>query len=167
MGKIVEAVTPQQIEQVRSLLREYRAELPLQLYFDQFEQELCDLPGAYRRPKGSLLLATVAGQPVGCIGLRPFPSENTCEMKRLFVRPAFRGMNLGRALVDRILEEARALGYHRLRLDTHPPLMAAAVHLYCELGFSEIPADPLPPLPGLHYMEIDLAPAADRRAGAR
>ena len=156
MTEIVEAVTAQQIEQVRNLFREYRAELPLPLCFGEFDEELRHLPGSYGRPGGKLLLATVAGQPVGCVGLCPFPVAHTSEMKRLFVRPTFRGANLGCSLVDRILQAGRTLGYLHLRLDTHPPTMAAAVDLYRKLGFQAIPADPLATVPGLLYMQIKL-----------
>ena len=96
----------------------------------------------------------MSGQPVGCVGLRPFPLEAACEMKRLYVRPAFRGSKLGRELAERVLQEARALGYRRLRLDTHPPTMQAAVRMYRKLGFQEVsPADPVE---GLLYMELRL-----------
>jgi GNAT superfamily N-acetyltransferase len=152
VSEIVEAITTEQLEQVRSLFRQYRAELPLQLCFRSFESE--GLPGEYGPPQGKLLLAMVAGQPAGCAGLRPFPQEATCEMKRLYVRPGFRGGKLGRELAERVLHEARALGYRRLRLDTHPPTMQAAVRMYGKLGFQEVsPADPVE---GLLYMELRL-----------
>ena len=152
VSEIVEAITTEQLEQVRSLFRQYRAELPLQLCFRSFESE--GLPGEYGPPQGKLLLAMVAGQPAGCAGLRPFPQEATCEMKRLYVRPGFRGGKLGRELAERVLHEARALGYRRLRLDTHPPTMQAAVRMYGKLGFQEVsPADPVE---GLLYIELRL-----------
>jgi putative acetyltransferase len=147
MSEIVEAITAAQIEQVRQLFRQYQAELPLQYRF-----ELPALPGEYGPPKGKLLLATVSGQPVGCIGLRPFPLEATCEMKRLYVRPIFRGGKLGKELVDRILQHARALGYQRIRLDTHPPTMQAAVRMYRNLGFQEVSTTD--GVEGLLYMEL-------------
>lgn len=156
MSEIVPAITPQQIEQVRSLFREYRAELPLPFCFGQFDDELRELPGQYAPPRGVLLLATVAGQSVGCVGLRPFPAEGACEMKRLYVRPAFRAGTLGRVLVLRLLEEARKLHYRYLRLDTHPPSMTAAVNLYRRLGFQEVGADPLTPVERLMYMRLSL-----------
>ena len=149
MSEIVEAVTAAQVEQVRQLFRQYQAELPLQYRF-----ELPALPGEYGPPNGKLLLATVSGQPVGCIGLRPFPLEATCEMKRLYVRPIFRGGKLGKELVDRILQDARALGYQRIRLDTHPPTMQAAVKMYRRLGFQEVTATD--GVEGLLYMELAL-----------
>ena len=93
-------------------------------------------------PQGLLLLATVVGQPVGCIGLRPFPREGTCEMKRLYVRPAFRGGKLGRELAERLLDEARRLGYSSMRLDSYASLMQSAVGLYRKLGFREVSPEP-------------------------
>ena len=142
VSEIVEAITTEQLEQVRSLFRQYRAELPLQYRFRSFESE--GLPGEYGPPQGKLLMALVSGQPAGCVGLRRFAQEATCEMKRLYVRPGFRGGKLGRELAERVLSEAHALGYRRLRLDTHPPTMQAAVRMYGKLGFQEVsPADPV------------------------
>ncbi len=152
MSEIVEATTAEQIEQVRQLFRQYQAELPPQLR--SFDSELSALPGVYGPPAGKLLLATVSGQPVGCVGIRPFPRPVTCEMKRLYVRPIFRGGSLGRALADRVLQEARTLGYRWLRLDTHPPTMQAALRMYRNLGFQEI--SPANPVEGLLYMELAL-----------
>ncbi len=157
MGEIVEAVTPEQVEQVRNLFSEYRAQLPVEYCSRSLDAEIAALPGEYSPPKGKLLLVSVVGQPVGCVGLRPFPREHTCEMKRLYVRPSFRGGKLGEKLVHRLLREARALGYGFLRLDTHPPTMTAAVAMYRKLGFREVAADPLEPIDGLVYMELRLA----------
>ena len=154
VSEIVEATTAEQIEQVRSLFRQYQAELPLQLCFRSFDAELSGLPGEYGPPRGKLLLATVAGQPAGCVGLRPFPLEGACEMKRLYVRPAFRSRKLGRELAERVIREARALGYQRLRLDTHPPTMQAAVRMYRSLGFQEVTVED--GVEGLLYMELPL-----------
>jgi GNAT superfamily N-acetyltransferase len=154
LSEIVEAVTAEQIEQVRSLFRQYQAELPLQLCFRSFDSELSGLPGEYGPPRGKLLLATVSGQPVGCAGLRPFPLDATCEMKRLYVRPTFRTRKIGRELAERVIQEARALAYQRLRLDTHPPTMQAAVRMYRDLGFQEAPV--VDGVEGLLYMELRL-----------
>jgi GNAT superfamily N-acetyltransferase len=156
MAEIVEAITPKQIDQVRSLFGEYRAELVVEDCFAAFDVEIAMLPDMYAPPKGKLLLATIVGQPVGCVGLRPFPLEGACEMKRLYVRPAFRGGKVGKHLVDRALQEARVLGYSCLRLDTHPPTMPAAVATYRKLGFREVSADPLAAVEGLVYMELPL-----------
>jgi GNAT superfamily N-acetyltransferase len=156
VSEIVEAVTPQQIDQARSLFREYRAQLPWQLCTGDFEGKLRALPAEYTAPRGKLLLATVVGQPAGCVGLRPFPLNGACEMKHLYVRPPFRAGKLGKALVDRVLEEARNLRYRYVRLDTHPPTMRAALDLYRRLGFQEVAAAPLTPVEGLLYLELAL-----------
>ena len=156
MCDVFTATTPEQIEQVRNLFLEYRAQLPVDYCFRKFDAEIAGLPGDYVPPRGKLLLATVVGQPVGCIALRPFPAEDTCEMKRLYVRPTFRGGNLGRKLVERLFDEARALGYRSMRLDSYAPMMQSAVALYRKLGFREIPPDPLEPTEGLIYMAMPL-----------
>lgn len=156
MGEIVEVTTEEQLEQVRNLFGEYRAQLPVEYCFRSLDVEIAGLPGAYAPPQGKLLLATVVGQPVGCVGLRPFPRDGTCEMKRLYVRPGFRGGKIGQKLVDRILLEARYLGYSFLRLDTHPPSMQAALAMYRKLGFQEVTPDPLEAVEGLLYMELRL-----------
>jgi GNAT superfamily N-acetyltransferase len=151
-AEIVEVSTPEQIERVRSLFREYRSALLERYRFPT--QELLDLPGDYAAPHGGLLLATVTGQPAGCVGLRPFPLSGACEMKRLYVRPGFRGANLGKALVEQAIQAARRMGYVRLRLDTHPGTMLAAMELYRRLGFHEVPAGPVRQVEGLYYMEL-------------
>jgi len=151
-AEIVEVASPEQIEQVRSLFREYQSALPEQYRFPN--REWLDLPGEYASPQGALLLATVASRLAGCVGLRPFPLSGACEMKRLYVRPAFRGLKLGKALVEQVIQVARRLGYSHLRLDTHPSTMKAAVELYRRCGFQEIPADPAPQVGGLCYMEL-------------
>jgi putative acetyltransferase len=156
MSEIVPATTPEQIEQVRNLFAEYRVQLSVEYCFRAFDAEIAGLPGAYSPPKGMLLLATVIAQPVGCVGLRPFPLEGTCEMKRLYVRPAFRGGKLGKTLVERLLLEAQRLGYSSMRLDSHPPTMQAAVEMYRKLGFREVRPDPLEQVEGLIYMELPL-----------
>ena len=158
MPEIVEATTPEQIEQVRYLFNEYRAQLPVDYCFPSFDAEVAGLPGEYSPPQGLLLLATVVGQPVGCIGLRPFPRDGTCEMKRLYVRPAFRGGKLGGELTERLLKEARRLGYSSMRLDSYASLMQSAMGLYRRLGFREVSPEPLEPVEGLIYMELSLAP---------
>jgi len=156
MCDILEAATAEQIEQVRNLFAEYRAQLPVEYCFRSFDAEIAGLPGVYSPPKGKLLLATVVGQPVGCVGLRPFPLRQTCEMKRLYVRPGFRGGKVGRKLVERLLDDARLLGYSSMRLDSHPPTMQAAIAMYRKLGFREVNPDPLEPTEGLIYMELPL-----------
>ncbi len=157
MCEIVEATSQEDIEQVRNLFTEYRAELAVEPCLRSFDAEIASLPGSYAAPGGRLLLAKVVGQPVGCVGLRPFPKEGSCEMKRLYVRPPFRGDKLGRTLADRIVQEARSLGYRSMRLDSHPASMQAAIKMYRRLGFEEVKPDPLEPIEGLIYMEVLLA----------
>jgi putative acetyltransferase len=159
LSEIVEAASAEQLEQVRNLFREYQAELPPQYRAGSHDAELSSLPGVFAPPRGKLLLATVAGQPVGCVGLRPFPQEGACEMKHLYVRPTFRGGKVGKVLVERVVQEARAIGYSRLRLDTHPPTMQAALAMYRKLGFQEVAPDPAGRVEGLLYMELLLTPA--------
>ena len=166
MSEIVEAVNPEQLEQVHDLFREYQAELLPQYRARSLEAELSSLPGVYSPPEGKLLLATIAGQPVGCVGLRAFPQAGACEMKRLYVRPTFRGGKAGQLLVEQAVQEARALGYSRLRLDTHPPTMQAAVAMYRKLGFHEIAPEPAEPVEGLLYMQLPLTPIRTGRASA-
>ena len=156
MCLIIETTTSEHIEQVRNLFAEYRAQLPVEYCFRTFDAEIAGLPGAYSPSKGKLLLATVVGQPVGCVGLRPFPLDATCEMKRLYVRPGFRGGKVGRKLVERLLDAARLLGYRSMRLDSHPPTMQAAIQMYRKFGFREVSPDPLEPTEGLIYMELAL-----------
>src|SRR5664279_4972326 len=134
--EIVEVTTPEQIGRVRSLIRSYQSELPAQLRFP--DAEWLSLSGAYAPPQGALLLATIDGQPAGSVGLRPFPQAGACEMKRLYVWPTFRGHQLGKALVEQVIQVARRLGYSRLRLDTHPDSMQTAVELYRRFGFVEV-----------------------------
>jgi len=110
VSEIIEATSEDQIEQVRNLFAEYRAQLPVDYCARGFDNELAALPGVYAPPEGSLLLALVMGQPVGCVGLRPFPLAGACEMKRLYVRPPFRGGDVGKKLVDGVLQKARELG---------------------------------------------------------
>jgi GNAT superfamily N-acetyltransferase len=140
---------------IRQLFQEYADALGFDLSFQNFAEELAELPGLYAPPGGCLLLATVADQPAGCVALRPLLGD-VCEMKRLYVRPEFRGSGLGHLLASRISDEARALSYHRMRLDTIPARMAGAVALYQGLGFEAIPAYCDNPIPGALFMELRL-----------
>jgi ribosomal protein S18 acetylase RimI-like enzyme len=152
---IVEATTPRQIEQVRALFLEYAQSLGFSLCFQSFDQELAGLPGEYAPPEGRLLLAVCGGRAVGCVALHKI-GDGVCEMKRLYLRPETRGSGAGRALAERIIAEARALGYGRMRLDTVAGEMDAAIALYRRLGFREIPPYRTNPVPGALYMELTL-----------
>lgn len=140
---------------IRTLFQEYADSLGFSLESQNFAQELDELPGKYAPPTGCLLLAMVDGEPAGIVALRP-QSHDACEMKRLYVRPQYRKLGLGRALVERVIEEARVLGYRVLRLDTIPTLMERAVALYTALGFERIPPYWNNVLPGAEYMELRL-----------
>lgn len=142
------------LEVARALFREYAAALSFSLCFQGFDAELAGLPGDYAPPRGRLLIASVDGAPAGCVALHPFGAG--CEMKRLYVRPAFRGHGVGHSLAARVIAEARALGYPRMLLDTIADEMAAAVALYRALGFREISPYRDNPIPGALYMELPL-----------
>jgi putative acetyltransferase len=144
-----------QVMQARELFREYEKALGISLCFQNFDQELADLPGDYAPPSGRLLLATDEGQLAGCVALHPL-EPGICEMKRLYLRPAFRGKGLGRIMVETIIRQARGIGYHRLRLDTIEPLMKDAVRTYRKMGFREIAPYRPNPCEGALYMELDL-----------
>jgi len=152
------AETPDDIQAVRELFLDYQASLDVDLCFQGFREELQQLPGDYAPPAGALLLALVDGAPAGCCALRPLPNTDhpdACEMKRLFVRPAFRGFGLGRLLVDRLLVLGQMGGYATMLLDTLSDMEAARA-LYQETGFVEIAPYYHNPLPGAHYLKVSL-----------
>jgi ribosomal protein S18 acetylase RimI-like enzyme len=138
---------------VRTLFEEYAVALGVDLGFQDFERELAELPGDYAPPGGRLLLA-LDPEPVGCVALRPY-EPGTCEMKRLYVRPEYRGTGLGRRLVEAIVAAGRDAGYERMRLDTMPSMEAARA-LYRSLGFVEIEAYRVNPVHGTTYFELAL-----------
>ncbi|MBE7367084.1 GNAT family N-acetyltransferase [Ramlibacter sp. HM2] len=147
-----------ELDAVRSIFREYAAGLGVDLCFQNFEQELAGLPGDYAAPRGALLLARVDGEVAGCCALRPLDSAdypNAAEMKRLFVRKAFRGFGLGRQLAEATLDAARQAGYACVLLDTLDDMEAARA-LYEDLGFEDIPPYYHNPIPGAHYLKADL-----------
>ncbi|HMT08330.1 MAG TPA: GNAT family N-acetyltransferase [Pyrinomonadaceae bacterium] len=145
----------QDVETARTLFREYEDKMGLDLCFQGFEAELAALPGNYAEPAGRLLIASVEDAVAGCIALKRVDDE-TCEMKRLYVREEFRGQRIGIALIELLIAEAREIGYKRLRLDTFPPIMSKAVELYRSYGFREIPPYTTDPHPDLLFMELAL-----------
>lgn len=149
---------PQDIEVVRALFLDYQADLGIDLCFQGFPAELAQLPGDYVAPRGAIALALVGGNPAGCCAFRPLDGSdhlNACEMKRLFVRPAFRGFGLGRQLVDLVLSEARLVGYTNMLLDTLTDMEAARA-LYQEAGFYEVAPYYHNPMAGAHYLKVEL-----------
>ncbi len=141
-----------------TIFREYAASLVVDLCFQDFASEVETLPGVYAAPAGHLLLAYVDAELAGCGAFRSLPDcdyANACEMKRLYVRPAFRRFGLGRALAQALLDEARGAGYSAMLLDTLDD-MEAARELYASLGFEEVPPYYFNPLPGAHYLKAEL-----------
>ena len=148
-----QAETPKQIAQARELFLEYAQSLGFSLCFQNFDKELAKLPGDYAPPEGRLLLAEYEGQLAACVALHKL-EDDICEMKRLYLRPQFRGKGLGRILADRIIAEARQIGYRRMRLDTVEPVMKDAVAMYRRIGFKEIAPYCKNPIAGALYMEL-------------
>jgi putative acetyltransferase len=142
------------VEEARSLFEEYSGSLPFDLSFQDFTLELAKLPGEYQSPGGVLLLARVKGKAAGCVAMRKF-ADGVCEMKRLYVRPPYRGMGIGRLLSERVIQNAREGGYRTMLLDTIDS-MTAAMQLYHSLGFQERPPYRHNPIPGARYFELGL-----------
>jgi GNAT superfamily N-acetyltransferase len=151
--ELIQATLPEHIEQTRALFLEYAESLGFSLCFQSFDEELKSLPGAYAPPSGRLLLAQYEQQAAGCVALRKLEA-NICEMKRLYVRPAYRGKGLGRILVERVIAEARTIGYERMRLDTIASSMKEAVELYRRKGFKDIAPYRANPIAGALYLEL-------------
>ncbi len=154
-SKLTQARTADDIKHARSLFEEYAAGLGVSLCFQNFDQEVANLPGDYAPPSGRLLLARVGDEVAGCIALRRL-DDSICEMKRLYIRPGSRGKGLGGKMVDAILNEAKMIGYSKMRLDTMPGKMDEAIKLYRSIGFKEIPAYYDTPFGDTLYMEVDL-----------
>jgi len=150
--------TPDALAATRDIMREYAESLDIDLCFQNFEAELTSLPGEYDAPGGALLLAWVDGELAGCGAFRPLPDvdyANACEMKRLYVRRAFRRFGLGRVLAEALMDTALQAGYSAMLLDTLDD-MEAARELYASLGFENIPPYYFNPIPGAHYLKADL-----------
>jgi len=154
MLTLEEATTKENMQEVKSLFREYADSLGFDLDFQDFEGELASLPGEYSPPGGTILLARCVGEAAGCVAIRRIDGE-TCEMKRLYVRPQRRGKGIGRRLAEEVIERARSLGYRAMRLDT-VKTMVEANSLYHELGFREIEPYRYNPLEGASYKELRL-----------
>lgn len=152
---LVQAESPVQIAQARELFLEYGQSLGFSLCFQSFDQELAGLPGDYALPDGRLLLAEFEGRLAGCVALHRLEPK-VGEMKRLYLRPQFRGKRIGLRMAETIIAEARAIGYQRMRLDTVEPVMKDAVAMYRWLGFKEIAPYRSNPIAGAMYMELAL-----------
>lgn len=154
---IINAVTKEDMATVRELFLEYAKWLGFDLCFQGFEGELADLTGKYAAPEGRLYLGMADNKPVGCVGLRKI-ADGVCEMKRLYVRPEARGLGLGKLLIEKLIADARTIGYKKMLLDTYPPKMGTAVRLYRDYGFTE--TAPYHDNPhkddGVLFMELDL-----------
>lgn len=150
------ATSPEDVGAVAALFEAYAASLPVDLGYQDFRSELAALPGKYAPPAGALLLARDAGgAPLGCVGVRPIAPAGCCEMKRLYLSPAARGLGLGRALAQAAVGRAKAIGYGELRLDTLPD-MASAIGLYERMGFARIAPYYAPTPPGTIFMALTL-----------
>jgi len=154
--RIVAAESPAEIRDAAKLFREYAASLGIDLSFQDFESEVSSLPGVYAPPSGRLLLLLTESsrEPAGCVALRRI-DDTICEMKRLYLRPQFRGSGAGTALANAVIHAAREIGYSRMRLDTLPQMHDAQA-LYVRLGFREISPYCFNPIPGTRYFELDL-----------
>jgi putative acetyltransferase len=153
--ELVQVQSAEEVERARELFQEYAAWLNLDLCFQDFDKELAELPGDYVPPSGRLLLAIQDFQPAGCVALRQI-DDGVCEMKRLYVRPAYRGTGLGRTLTEAIIQAAREAGYSNMRLDTLPGRMDRALAMYRSLGFREIEPYYQTPVDEMVFMELRL-----------
>lgn len=161
--RIEPATTPAQFELARGLIREYADWLAVDLAFQDHETEMADIERVYGPPLGRLFLAMVDGAAAGCMAVHPLPALGEGELKRLYVRPAFRGLGLGRMLVGRTIDAARQIGYRLLRLDTWPPRMPEAQDMYRRLGCVETPPYYHNPMPGIVFMCLELGTVEERK----
>jgi ribosomal protein S18 acetylase RimI-like enzyme len=154
MPKIFQVYTGENLEFTKTLFEEYAESLDFDLDFQNFDKELADFPGDYAPPKGCLLLAKDEDKIAGCVALREL-SEGVCEMKRLYVKPQFRGFGIGKILAEAVIQEAHKIGYARMRLDTAPSMQAARA-LYMSLGFKKINPYRYNPIEGAVFMELSM-----------
>jgi putative acetyltransferase len=158
MIEIGDAIDAAHFAMARALFREYQAALGVDLSFQDFETELQTLPGEYAPPEGVLILALKGSEPAGCVAMRSISGERsgeTCEMKRLYVRPQYRGSGLGRQLAEHVISRARAAGYRWMNLDTLP-MMSGAQRMYERLGFKDIPPYRYNPIEGTRFLGLEL-----------
>lgn len=153
--KLLQVKSEEEVNETRQLFEEYASWLGVDLCFQNFEKEVANLPGEYVPPSGRLFLAIENDQVAGCVAVRKIGAE-LCEMKRLYVRPAFRGQGLGRTLAEKIIEAAREIGYARMRLDTLPRRMDPAIAMYRSLGFKTIEPYYDNPIEGVVFLELEL-----------
>jgi ribosomal protein S18 acetylase RimI-like enzyme len=156
--QLLSPTSPTHWEEIRILFTEYANSLSIDLCFQNFDQELAQLPGDYCAPRGALLAAIVDGSFAGCCALRAIDTTdypNACEMKRLYVRPSYRGLRVGRLLAESIMDAARVAGYDYILLDTLSDMESARA-LYEELGFEDIPPYYFNPIAGAHYLKAAL-----------
>jgi len=151
--QLIQAQSPAEIERARELFAEYASWIEISLCFQNFDKEVAELPGAYAPPSGRLFLAVAAQQVMGCVALRKI-GDGVGEMKRLYVRPEFRGRGLGRTLTEKLIAEAKQIRYERLRLDTLPGKMDQAIAMYRSFGFREIPPYYKNPVADATFMEL-------------
>lgn len=158
--QIIPVRTQDDLEATKSLFNAYAASLGINLSYQNFVAEMAAMPGKYAPPKGELLLARDKdGAAIGCVGLRPLDDDGVCEMKRLYVAPEGRGLGLGRALAEDIVQTARRIGYREMRLDTLPSL-TAAIALYQDMGLVAIPAYYDTPIAGTLFFSLRLSPGS-------
>jgi len=151
--KLIQAISSEEIEAIKSLFIEYAESLNFSLCFQDFDKEIESLPGKYSPPEGSLILAKIENEFAGCIALKKI-EDGICEMKRLYVKPSHRGKQIGKILVEKIISDAKEIGYKSMRLDTVEGKMDSAIALYKEFGFKKIEKYYTNPEPHTLYMEL-------------